>query len=272
VTLRPKFLVIKKFREFQHYHTRGAPWIKLYGRLLEDAAFLSLSEAAQAQLMKLWLLASQIGHPLPNRPKLLAGKIGATGRFHLQAILEAGFLIECEESASIGASADASKTASTDASADASPTHARVPERREVRGESTENYTPSSARVNLPDRFENDFDRRALSDLLARAASPTAAEALIATMLDGGEGRPVPTASDMARAIHDYNANGAAWNAAHFRKYVRRAIAAAEEPVSKGSGRVDAGGEDEWSRGIARGVELEKAKDAAEAARRVANG
>jgi hypothetical protein len=34
----------------------------------------------------------------------------------------------------------------------------------------------------------------------------------------------------------------------------------------------DASGEDDWSRGIARGVELENAKDAAEAARKVAHG
>jgi hypothetical protein len=148
---KPTCLSIKNFREFQHYHTRGAPWIKLYASLLSDPAFLQLPEAAQAQLMKLWLLASQFGHPLPNNPRLLAGRIGTTGRFFLSALIDAGFLIPCNDPASTDASNGASRNASTPASADASTNgenassyvraSARVPEStdtRELRGERTE--------------------------------------------------------------------------------------------------------------------------------------
>jgi hypothetical protein len=272
MTTRPKFLVIKNFREFQHYHTRGAPWIKLYARLLDDDAFLSLAEAAQAQLMKLWLLASQVGHPLPNKPKLLAGKIAAAGRFHLQAIIAAGFLIESDEPASNSASTLASKSASTIASSDASATHARVPERREVRGERTENYTSSSAGANeasadswqpareaaLADRLEGDADRIALATLLARAPSKAACAALIAMMLDGGEGQPVPTSREMGRAIQDFNANSAAWNASYFRAYVRRAIAAERAPPTES--RASPNGKNEFDAAIDAAADREKRK------------
>ncbi len=95
-----KYLAVKNFDTFQHYRDRNPPWIKLYGALLVDLAFLELPEAAQAQLVKLWILASQIGNPLPNNPRLLSGKIGSTGKFHLAAIIASGFLIPCNEFAS----------------------------------------------------------------------------------------------------------------------------------------------------------------------------
>src|SRR4051812_24213953 len=92
-----RFLAVKGFRKFQHYRDRDPVWIKLYTNLLIDAAFLQLPEVAQAQLMKLWILASQLGNPLPNNPKLLAGKIGTSGKFHLAAIIDAGFLIATDD-------------------------------------------------------------------------------------------------------------------------------------------------------------------------------
>lgn len=95
-----KFLAVKGFDRFQHYRDRNPPWIKLHGTILTDLAFLEMPEAAQAQLIKLWVLASQLGHPLPNNPKLLAGKIGATGKFHLATLVASGFLIPCNDVAS----------------------------------------------------------------------------------------------------------------------------------------------------------------------------
>lgn len=95
-----KYLAVKGFDRFQHYRDRNPPWIKLHGTILTDLAFLEMPEVAQGQLVKLWVLASQLGHPLPNNPKLLAGKIGTTGKFHLATIIAAGFLIPCNEIAS----------------------------------------------------------------------------------------------------------------------------------------------------------------------------
>jgi hypothetical protein len=98
------YLAVKDFATFQHYRDRNPPWIKLYGAVLSDVKFLQLPEAAQAQLVKLWILASQMGNPLPNNQKLLAGRIGVIGKFHLAAIIASGFLIPCDENASTDAS------------------------------------------------------------------------------------------------------------------------------------------------------------------------
>jgi hypothetical protein len=105
--------------------------------------------------MKLWLLASQLGHPLPNNPKFLAGKIGTTGRFHLAAIIAAGFIYETDDSASEDASKNAGPSASTTASADASKSGAEsyalaradAPSRQrtEDRVQSSETTPPSSS-------------------------------------------------------------------------------------------------------------------------------
>ncbi len=101
-----KFLAVKDFAKYQHYKDRNPPWIKLYGGVLRDATFLQMPEAAQAQLIKLWLLASQLGHPLPNNPRFLAGKIGTTGKFHLATLTEAGFILPCEQTETESASKD----------------------------------------------------------------------------------------------------------------------------------------------------------------------
>lgn len=224
---RPKFLYIKKFREFQHYHTRGAPWIKLYASLLEDPEFLSLNEAAQAQLMKVWLLASQFGHPLPNNPKLIAGKIGTTGRFHLQAMIDAGFLIPGNEDASANASNIASEHASTDASKSASTngaeplrdasdttrTDARVPERREVRGESSEKRTTpppprDAAFERVAAKLASDTDRAQFLKIVNAAEVGASFVAELDASLTGMAGHKHVTAEQAGSAIRDFVANG----------------------------------------------------------------
>jgi hypothetical protein len=96
---RPPYLEIKDWSKHQHYKDRRPPWIKLYGALLDDPDFLVLAEPAQAQLMKLWLLASRMGHPLPNDPEMLARKVN-TKRLLLPALLASGFVKFCYQDAS----------------------------------------------------------------------------------------------------------------------------------------------------------------------------
>lgn len=90
-------LAIKGWATHQHYSKRNPPWIKVYTRLIDDADFLALPEVAQAQLVKLWLLAGRMGHPLPNDPQLLAGKIGTKGKFQLATLLASGLLATCKQ-------------------------------------------------------------------------------------------------------------------------------------------------------------------------------
>jgi hypothetical protein len=84
----------------------------------------------------------------------------------------------------------------------------------------------------LADRFEREPDKQALATLLARVSSKVAVEGCIGGWLDGIYGQPVPTSPEMALAIHDFNANGCAWNASHFRAYVRRAVSTTRDAPS----------------------------------------
>jgi len=229
-----KFLAIKNYRKHQHYHKRGAPWIKLYAATLTDAAFVQLPEAAQAQLMKLWLLASQFGHPLPNNPKLLAGKIGTTGKFHLAALVDAGFLIPCNEEPremlAENANDASNDLAENDSSASASR---RVPAlARELEIE-LENRTTSSAprplalEAKLAAQLLNDHDRMALTTLLAVVPNRLAWIAELAASLEGMHG-PALTPAQLGESKRDYDANGHHQNPSlsHFRSYMTRAAKA----------------------------------------------
>jgi hypothetical protein len=162
-----KFLAVKNFEKFQHYRDRNPPWIKLYGDILSDVAFLEMHEVAQAQLMKLWVLASQLGHPLPNNPRLLAGRIGVHGRFHIDTMIAAGFLIPCEQDASNLASESASTPLAemlanplAESNGNASPSVRVARTRARVRGESTElESKATTSRPRKQPRVESDEPR-----------------------------------------------------------------------------------------------------------------
>lgn len=67
-------LEVRNWTKHQHYSDRRPPWIKVYVALLDDLDYLALSDAAQAGLIRVWLLASRLGHPLPMNRKLICGK------------------------------------------------------------------------------------------------------------------------------------------------------------------------------------------------------
>lgn len=90
----PKVLRVRNWDTFQHYKDRAPLWIKVYGVLLDDADFLALPEAAQGQLLKVWLLASRRDNRIPGDPQILRGLLGVKGRLYLKELIEAGFLLE----------------------------------------------------------------------------------------------------------------------------------------------------------------------------------
>lgn len=235
-----KLLAIKDWWKHQHYHKgRGAPWIKLYGALLTDPVFIQFPEAAQAQLMKLWMLASQMGHPLPNNPKLLAGQIGTTGKFHLASIIAAGFIVPCEtsdevllasgeQSASKGDSKDPPESLQDDS--DLTRTDARSRERGELELEELHRLLAEGAEFTvarqLADALETDADRDALVRVLSRANSKTALAQALWSMLTGQDpDTPQPTARQMGLALRDLAANGQLPTARLIRGYLRDAKA-----------------------------------------------
>lgn len=94
------YLAVKSYREHQHYKGRNPVWIKLYNRVMDDEAFLALSDAARGHLMLIWLLASRRHNKLPNDAKHIARAIQASGRVNLAELIDAGFLVPWDESLS----------------------------------------------------------------------------------------------------------------------------------------------------------------------------
>ncbi len=87
-----KYLCVRKWDEHQHYKDRDPSWIKVYNRLLDDFDFLALSEVAQAQLLKLWLLASRTDNRIPYDLAFITSKIGARTAVDIDGLIVAGWL------------------------------------------------------------------------------------------------------------------------------------------------------------------------------------
>lgn len=95
-----EYLVVKDFEKFQHYKDREPPWIKLHRSILRNYEFLQLPETAQLHLIKIWLLASQIGNKIPNDDDFIAREIGADKYELIQnklLIIRAGFLVKLKK-------------------------------------------------------------------------------------------------------------------------------------------------------------------------------
>lgn len=220
-----KFLAIKGYWTHQHYHKRGAPWIKLYASVLSDASFIQLPETAQAQLMKLWIITSQLGHPLPNNPKLLAGKIGAMGKFHLASLIAAGFVIPCEtedEAAIAAGRKNASKLLDDSAQNAIDPS-------REIEGEVEKHLLPRdaaefAAEAELAALLQSDADRNALTVVVARAIDRMSWITALRSMLTGNDPAcPQPTPAVFGQALRDMAANNAPPTARKARNYIAEA-------------------------------------------------
>lgn len=95
-----KVLVVKDFEKFQHYKDRNPPWIKLHYSSLSSYEITSLSDAAQGQLWKFWLLASRHGNRIPYDVRFLKREIKPSGQLKLSELLASGLLAVCEQNAS----------------------------------------------------------------------------------------------------------------------------------------------------------------------------
>lgn len=97
-----KFLTVKNWKDFQHYHKRNPPWIKLHRAVVDDYAFCSLPDVAKGHLMLLWLYASQNNGAVPVDLPFLEKKLSITN-LNVDVLVERGFLIP-EGNAGKGAS------------------------------------------------------------------------------------------------------------------------------------------------------------------------
>lgn len=216
-----KYLAVKDFEKHQHYRDRVPPWIKFYNRVLDDYAFLQLSDASRSHLMLMWLLASRHKNRIPYDEKFIAAKISARSKIDFAGLLASGFITLVEE--------NASKTASTVTAGDASK-NGDVEEResREEKEEGEENRPPNASANGKqpPPSGESGRVFAAIRKLVQEQHTPTgtrryirtadveklSARALVAFDSVGGSERFTDTTEKIGFVLRDferaYNANG----------------------------------------------------------------
>jgi uncharacterized phage protein (TIGR02220 family) len=87
------YLIVKNWREHQHYTKRNPPWIKLHRAIIDDYAFAALKDKTKAHLMLIWVLAAGMEGRIPHDAKFIASRISAIEPVDLDAMVEAGFLL-----------------------------------------------------------------------------------------------------------------------------------------------------------------------------------
>lgn len=89
-----RFFRIRDFERLQHYKDRALVWVKLYVEELDDYEFLQLPDAAKYHVHALMLLAARSGNKIPNDPRWVAARIGASEPVDLGLLARCGFLEE----------------------------------------------------------------------------------------------------------------------------------------------------------------------------------
>lgn len=90
---RPRYIVVQRWEEFQHYKDRDPKWIKNYLRLLRDDAYLDLTGHQRAVLHGIWLLYASSNAQLRADTRSLTRQLGlrVTSQ-HLESLSHAGFI------------------------------------------------------------------------------------------------------------------------------------------------------------------------------------
>ena len=88
-----RYLLVKNWRDHQHYKKRSPPWIKLHRAITEDYEFAALKDRCKAHLIMIWILAAGTEGRIPNDAKFLSSRINANEPVDLEAMIAAGFLI-----------------------------------------------------------------------------------------------------------------------------------------------------------------------------------
>lgn len=88
----PNYLQVKNWQDFQHYKDREPKWIKVYRTLLMDYKFDQLTDQEFGQLVKIWLLASQLNNKLPSDPAWIQKKCSMSSKPNIDKYIQLDFL------------------------------------------------------------------------------------------------------------------------------------------------------------------------------------
>jgi hypothetical protein len=219
--LHPKFLAVKNFSKFQHYKDRRPLWIKFYGSILDDYAFVQLPDASKAHLMLLWQVAATHGNRIPNDAKYIALATKARSKVNIAALLAAGFLVDAD---TIEEAGDSASNALAGGYQDASPEKNREEKSREDSSSALAN-----ARVKLISMLgDTDRAEREVGTFLAGLPNDTKRFAWASSFIAGleGIGGPLIAAVPLLDGMADFNLSDRQqfpYNAAVFRAFVDRA-------------------------------------------------
>lgn len=98
---RPEYLSVRDLERFQHYKNRCPPWVKLYWSILDDPAYLGLSEVDRHRYMMAILIASRVENKILNDGDYLAKLMRLSDPVDLTALIDSGLLLAwCKPSAS----------------------------------------------------------------------------------------------------------------------------------------------------------------------------
>lgn len=233
----PKFLAVKNFSRFQHYKDRRPLWIKFYGAILDDYAFVQLPDATKAHLMLLWQVAATHGNRIPNDPKYIALATKARSKVNIAALLAAGFLVDADL---IEETDGPASNVLADGYQDASPEKNRE-EKRERREETTSSAPPSfeaSKRELLDLLGGGDIAQQEIETFIDGLAEPSRRVSWVRSLVTSlqGAGGPGIAPEIMLAAMADFNLADRAvapYNGAVFRGFVDRAGRPRLEPTSR---------------------------------------
>lgn len=89
---------IKNLEKYQHYKDRDPKWIKLYYSILDDEAFIFLSEIDRCRYMTCLILASRNNNKIPADPAYLKKVMRLDKNPDLTALLSCGLLYRYDSS------------------------------------------------------------------------------------------------------------------------------------------------------------------------------
>jgi hypothetical protein len=91
-----EYFAVKNFERYQRFKDRRPPWVKLYACILDDPAFLRLSEVDRNRYMTLLIVASQQENRIELDGNYLKMVMKLTEIPDLSPLFRAGFLITCK--------------------------------------------------------------------------------------------------------------------------------------------------------------------------------
>jgi ribosomal protein L32 len=87
-----EYIIIKNWKQFQHYKDRNPPWIKLYHSLLDDYEYSQLNDASKLLLLSLWMLAGRTDNKIPNDLSWIKSKSMLNNKIDLKPLINNGFI------------------------------------------------------------------------------------------------------------------------------------------------------------------------------------